>query len=127
MTDAKIGLRHGELTSKVIGCAFKVHATLGPGFPENVYQRALCQELLKARIPFEPEKGYDVWYEGALCGQFRVDLLVDGKVILELKALDGLCDEHMAQALTYLKASGLDLALLLNFGRKSLEVKRVIL
>jgi GxxExxY protein len=121
------GLRHGELAYRLIGCAQKVHRQLGPGFPETVYQRALCHEMAKAKIPFESEKLIEVFYDGVICGQFRLDALVDGKVIVELKALDGLNDQHLAQAISYLKAAGLGLGLLVNFGQKSLEVKRVVL
>jgi len=121
------GLRHEQLTYRVIGCAQKVHRALGPGFPETVYQRALCHEMATAKIPFDSEKLIEVFYDGAICGQFRLDALVDGQVIVELKALDALNDEHLAQAISYLKAAGLGLALLVNFGQKSLQVKRVVL
>ena len=118
---------HKQLSFDLVGLAQKVHRVLGPGFPEAVYRRALCYEIAKAQIPFENEKKVEVWYEDHLCGEFRLDLVVDGKVILELKALDALCDAHVSQVLTYLKATGLNLAILMNFGNKSFETKRVIL
>ncbi|HOF17646.1 MAG TPA: GxxExxY protein [Phycisphaerae bacterium] len=118
---------HRKLSFDVIGCAQRVHSALGPGFPESVYQKAMGYELAKAGIPFESEKGLQVWYEKCLCGDFRVDLLVDGKIVLELKALDRLTDDHLAQALSYLKASGLQLAILMNFGCASFESRRVVL
>ncbi len=118
---------HKQLSFDIIGCAQKVHSVLGPGFPESVYHRALCVELVKAKIPFESEKSVEVWYEGHLCGTFRMDIVVDGKVVLELKALNGLADDHLAQALSYLRATGLNLAIVLNFGCKSLNTKRVVL
>ena len=121
------GLVHEDLTYRIIGCAQTVHRVLGPGFPENVYRRALCHEMVKAKIPFESEKAVEVFYDGVLCGQFRLDAVVDGKVVVELKALDALNDQHLAQAMSYLKATGLKVALLANFGRKNLEVKRVVL
>ncbi len=120
-------IRHKDLSYRIVGCAQKVHRNLGPGFPEAVYQRALCHELAKAKIPFQCEKPVEVFYDGVLCGQFRIDILADEKVILELKAIDALNGEHIAQALSYLKATGLDLAILLNFGRKSLETKRLVI
>jgi len=111
----------------VIGCAQKVHRVLGPGFPEGVYHKALCHELIKAKIPFESEKVVEVFYDGFLCGEFRMDIVVEEKIVLELKAVDRLTDEHIAQALSYLKATGIKLAILMNFGRKSLESQRVVL
>ena len=104
-----------------------MHRALGPGFPEAVYQRALWVELTRARIPLESEKAVEVWYEGHICGEFRMDIVVDEKIVLELKALDELSDPHTAQALSYLKATRLHLALLLNLGAKSLAVRRVVL
>jgi GxxExxY protein len=118
---------HAALTGRVIGAAQKVHGVLGPGFPEGVHHRALCRELELERIPFESEKAYEVAYEQTVCGQFRVDVVVEGIVAVELKALSALTNDHLAQALSYLKAAHLRVALLLNFGRKSLEVKRVSL
>jgi len=118
---------HKELSFEVVGCAQKVHRTLGPGFPENVYQKAMCYELMNAGIPFESEKPVEVFYDGKLCGQFRADIVTDSKIILELKALDALCDSHVAQAITYLRATGLKLAILMNFGMPSLDTRRVVL
>jgi len=116
-----------ELSYKVIGCAQAVHRVLGPGFPESVYHKALCYELVSTGLPFESEKAADVFYDGKLCGEFRMDILVDGCLVLELKALTALNGEHMAQVLSYLKATGLRTGLLMNFGTKSLDVKRVSL
>jgi len=83
--------------------------------------------MAKARIPFVSEKGVEVSYDGVVCGEFRMDLVVADKLVLELKALERLADVHLSQALSYLKATGLKLAILLNFGQKSLETKRVVL
>jgi GxxExxY protein len=118
---------HRKLSFDLVGLAQRVHGVLGPGFPESVYQRALIQELLKARIAFESEKPVQVFYEGALCGEFRCDIVVAEAVVLELKALDRLTDDHLAQALSYLKATGLHLAILLSFGTRSLQTQRVVL
>lgn len=120
-------MRDEELSYKVIGCAQAVHRALGPGFPENVYHKALCYELLSAGLAFESEKAAEVFYDGKLCGEFRMDVLVDGRLVLELKALIALNGEHMAQVLSYLKATGLRTGVLMNFGTKSLDVKRVSL
>ena len=120
-------LLHKELSYRIVGCAQRVHRELGPGFPEAVYHKALAHELVQAKIPFDIEKDIEVPYQGVICGQFRLDLLVDNCIVLELKALSALSDDHLAQAISYLKATGLRLAILINFGRKSLETRRVVL
>ena len=121
------GVVHRELSYRIVGCAQTVHRALGPGFPEGVYHRALCHELVRAGIPFETEKIVEVFYQRVLCGQFKPDLLVEEKVIVELKALQELNGDHLAQAIAYLKATNLNLAILINFGRSSLQTKRVVL
>ena len=118
---------HRDLSYRVVGCALRVHSALGPGFPESVYAKAMHHELAKAALPFETEKLAQVSYDGVLCGEFRVDIVVDEKIVLELKALAALNDEHLAQAISYVKATGLELAILVNFGAKSLETRRVVL
>ena len=127
MDEIKGDFLHEDITYAVIGCAQKVHGSLGPGFPESVYERALSQELMLRRIPFETQRPYEVWYGGACCGQFRLDLLVEGKVVVELKAVGNLIGDHLAQTLSYLKVTGLRVGLLLNFGKKSLQTQRVVL
>ncbi|MBL7133511.1 MAG: GxxExxY protein [Phycisphaerae bacterium] len=122
-----IEIVHKELSFDVVGCAQRVHSALGPGFPEGVYHKALCHELMKCKIPFESEARAEVFYDSVLCGEFRTDIIVDGKIVLELKALDNLTDAHVSQAISYLKATGLNLAILLNFGTERLETKRVVL
>lgn len=117
---------HKELSYAVVGCAQRVHAELGPGFPESVYQRALSHELAKAGIPFQSQARFEVSYDRVLCGEFRVDFHVDEKIILEIKAAEAVCREHEAQVLAYLKATGAELAILLNFGEPSLRVKRFV-
>ncbi len=124
MTEERV--LHRKLSFDVVGCAQRVHRALGPGFPEVVYRRALCYELMDRGIPFESEKPLQVFYNDKLAGEFRVDLLVDGLIILELKALSGLTNDHVAQTLSYLKASGLRLAILMNFGSTSLQTQRVV-
>ncbi|MBN1554479.1 MAG: GxxExxY protein [Phycisphaerae bacterium] len=115
-----------ELSYRVIGCAQRVHSVLGPGFPEQVYHRALCLELVKEKIPFSSEVEMDVAYEGVTCGQFRADIVVDEKIILELKAIEIMVAKHAAQMLAYLKASGLSLGILMNFADTRLQTKRIV-
>lgn len=114
-----------QLTYSIIGAAQKVHRALGPGFGEAVYHVALARELRLREIPFESEKPFKVHYEGALCGMYKPDMVVCESIIVELKAVSELAKEHRAQAVSYLKASGLKTALLLNFGGTSLEVRRL--
>lgn len=122
-----IGLLHEELSYRIIGCAQKVHRTLGPGFPESVYQRALSREFANSQIPFQAQQPFEVSYEGLPCGQFRVDFIVDERIIVELKSVESLCKQHEAQVLAYLKATSCRIGLLLNFGDVSLKQKRLVL
>ncbi|MCY2931890.1 MAG: GxxExxY protein, partial [Planctomycetota bacterium] len=110
------------LTYGVIGAAQKVHTTLGPGFVEATYQRALSLELVARKIPFDTEREFEVFYNGVLCGTYRADMVIGGTLIVELKAVTDLAQEHFAQTISYLRASGLQLALLVNFGARSLPV-----
>ena len=113
-----------ELSGRVIGAAMKVHSTLGPGFAEAVYQNALALEMAMDDVPFEREEKLEVRYRGEVVGTYRVDLLVGGVLILELKAVQATLPEHEVQVVNYLAATGLEQALLLNFGTKSLQVKK---
>ena len=115
-----------ELSGMVIGAAMEVHRLLGPGFLESVYEHALAVELTGLQIPFERQAPIRVMYKQAQVGEYRADFLVDGKIILEIKATTALIPEYHAQVLHYLTATGLRLALLLNFGTKSLQFKRII-
>jgi GxxExxY protein len=117
---------HEELTEQVIGCSFKVHKELGAGFLEKVYQNALAVELRELGINFEQEYPLSVHYRGYLVGEYIPDFIIDGKVIVELKAVSSLSDPHEVQLVNYLKATGLRVGLLINFG-KSVAVKRRIL
>jgi GxxExxY protein len=114
-----------QLTFKIIGCAMKVHSTLGNGFQEVIYQRALALEMRKADLVFDRELEMTIFYDGEDIGTRRVDFLVEGEVLVELKALIKLEDVHLAQGLNYLVAYKLDKGLLINFGAKSIEVKRL--
>ena len=113
-----------ELSGRVIGAAMRVHSALGPGFVEAVYQNALALEMALEGIPFEREAKLEVRYRGELVGQYRADLLVAGSLILELKAVQAILPEHEVQVVNYLAATGLEQALLLNFGTRSLQIKK---
>jgi GxxExxY protein len=114
-----------ELTYKIIGCAMKVHSTLGNGFQEVIYQRCLAIELEKSGIGFNREIEQTIFYEGIDVGTRRADFIVENKIIIELKALINLEDVHLAQAKNYLVAYNFDIGLLINFGATSLEYKRI--
>ena len=118
-------MKHEELTHKIIGCAMKVHSTLGNGFQELIYQRALAIEMNKQRLEFQREMEMPIFYEGIDIGTRRVDFFVEGNIMVELKALIKLEDVHLAQAMNYCQAYHLPVGLLINFGAKSLEFKRV--
>ena len=113
-----------DLAGQVIGLAMKVHRTLGPGFLESVYQKALLYELVKAGHRVESDKPIQVRYEGVIVGDFKADLIVNDELIVELKAVSCLVVEHEVQLVNYLTATGKDLGLLVNFGGRSLEFKK---
>ena len=115
-----------ELTGKIIGCAMEVHRILGNGFQEVIYQRALAIEMANQGLAFSREHEMDILYKGEHIGQRRVDFFVEEKIMLELKAVVQLEDVHLAQAINYLEAYGLDIGLLINFGNISLQFKRVM-
>lgn len=117
---------HSDLTGKILKAAFKVHNELGPGFVEKIYQRALEIELGKNKIKYVREKALKLSYEGINIGSDKVDFEVEGKVLVELKAVSSLSDIHVAQIISYLKASKLKVGLLLNFAQVRLQYKRVI-
>ena len=116
---------HKELTGKIIGCAMTVHKALGNGFQEVIYQRALAMEMGFQGLRFEREKDMDIFYRERRIGHRRVDFFVEKKIMVELKALIEIKDVHLAQAINYLEAYSLKIGLLINFGAKSLQVKRV--
>ncbi len=118
--------RINELSNRVIGCALAVAGTLGSGFVEKVYENALAHELRKTGIAVAQQHGIAVTYEGIIVGEYTTDLLVEDALHIELKAVKGLDNIHFAQCLNYLKATGLRLCLLLNFGKPRLEIKRVV-
>ena len=115
-----------ELSYAVVGAAMEVHRTLGPGFLEAVYEEALAHELTLLGIPFEQQPRLPVQYKGQPVGEYVADLIVDGQIILELKAVSRITPGHEAQAHNYLAATGLRLAIILNFGAVSLQQKRIV-
>lgn len=119
-------LLYKEESYQIIGAAMEVHRELGCGFVEPVYQEALEKEFILRKIPYEREKELTVNYKGALLTKtFRADFICYDKIILELKAVKEFSDEHYAQIFNYLRASRMDLGLLINFGTASIEFQRV--
>lgn len=122
-------LKHGEITEKILKCAFDVHSFLGNGFQEVIYQRALTLEMYSLNLEFAREIEIPIYYKHyeKEIGTRRADFLVEGKVLIETKAQIQLEDVHLAQILNYLKAYKIEVGLLINFGSKSLTFKRVVL
>jgi GxxExxY protein len=118
--------KHSELTGKIIGCAMKVHSALGNGFQEVIYQRALEIEMNDSGLFFSREHEMPVYYKQQQIGTRRVDFLVEEVVSVELKAVASLDEVHLAQAINYLEAFNLEIGLLINFGSKSLQYKRIV-
>ncbi len=120
-------LLHNELTRSVIGASMEVHSNLGPGFLESVYEAAMAIELDLLKIPYEQQKAIPVFYKGVKTKDFFCDFLVGQKVLVELKAIKALTNVEEAQVLNYMKATGLKVGLLINFGESSLKHKRLVL
>jgi GxxExxY protein len=114
------------VSQRVIRCAIDVSNTLGAGFLEKVYENALCVELRKEGLKFQSQKPIVVNYKGFQIGEYIADIIVEDKLLLELKALAALCSSHDAQVMNYLKATNLSVGLLLNFGRPKLGIKRIV-
>jgi GxxExxY protein len=119
-------LTNHELTEKIIACVYTVSNTLGVGFLEKVYENALAHELRKAGLLVEQQAPVQVIYDGVIVGDYYGDLLVEKRIILELKVVEKLTDIHMAQCLNYLKATNLNLCLLINFYHPRAFVKRIV-
>lgn len=118
--------KHSELTGKIIGCAMEVHKHLGNGFQEVIYQRALTIEMQTQGLTFSREHEMDIHYKGFHIGKRRVDFFVENKIMVEIKAVVQLEDVHLAQAINYIEVYGLEIGLLINFGNRSLQFKRVM-
>ena len=114
------------LTERILNCAFRVSNELGMGFLEKVYENALAHELGKAGLEVHQQCGIEVHYDGIVVGSYAADLLVEGRILVELKACASLQDVHVAQCLNYLKATSLPTCLLLNFGRPRIEIRRLM-
>jgi GxxExxY protein len=115
-----------ELTAKIIGCAMEVHKFLGCGFQEVIYQRALAIEMRYQGVPFSREHDMQIYYRERTIGTRRVDFFVADKIMVELKAVSQIESVHLTQALNYVEVYGLQVGLLLNFGARSLQVRRVM-
>ena len=120
----KPNFKYHELTEGIIGCALKVHNTLGNGFQEVIYQRALKIEMARTGLKFERKRDMPVYYENINIGTRRVDFLVEDKICVELKAITNLDPVHFVQAINYLEAFNLEVGLLINFGEGSLKFRR---
>lgn len=116
---------HKEITSKIISCFYKVYNTLGYGFLEKVYENSLMHELQKSGLYVEKQKPINVYYDEKLVGEYFADLIVNNQVIIELKAAESLIEEHELQLINYLKATEIEVGLLLNFGKRP-EIRRKI-
>lgn len=114
------------MSNKVIKAAFTVSNSLGVGFLEKVYENSLAHELRKAGFLVDQQKAIQIAYDGAIVGDYIADILVEGKLLIEVKAVKALDEIHMAQCMNYLKATGMRLCMLLNFGKPRLEIKRIV-
>ncbi len=117
--------KHSDITAKIIGCAMKVHSTLGNGFQEVIYQRALAIEMRKAGLGFQREMEMPIFYDEEQIGTRRVDFFVEDKIMVELKAIAELTKTNLNQALNYLEAYSMEIGLLINFGEPSLKFHRL--
>jgi GxxExxY protein len=118
---------HGYLTEKVLAAVFEVSNTLGAGFLEKVYERALLKELNVRGISAKAQASFPVMYKGYSVGDYFADILVEDVLVIELKCVERLANEHLAQCLNYLRASGMSICLLINFQKPKVEWKRIIL
>lgn len=127
MTTNEKGIIHKDLAYRVVGLAMEVHSGLGHGFLEKVYENALMVLFRREGIPAKQQAPISVSFEGQVVGDYFADILVEDKIIVELKSVEKIIDVHKAQALNYLKATGVRLAILLNFGKERLEYERLVL
>ena len=120
-------INEAELTQKIIGCAYTVSNSLGSGFLEKIYENALAIELRKNKLSYQQQSPVKVRYDGIIVGEYVSDLVVESKVLIVLKACKAIDDTHVAQCLNYLKATSLQLGLIINFGRSKIEIRRLVL
>ena len=116
-----------ELSYQIIGIAMEIHKELGYGFLEKVYENAFTVLLNSQNIKFEQQKSIEIYFRKAMIGHYIADLVIDNKIILELKAVTQIVDVHKAQLANYLKATGIRLGIIINFGKEALEFERVVL
>ncbi|MCZ2126878.1 MAG: GxxExxY protein [Anaerolineales bacterium] len=114
-----------EITERVIGCAYKVSNALGSGFVEKVYENALIHELRKDGLKFDRQHFVKVHYDGVVVGEFYLDILVEDLIVVELKAVSAITNEHLAQGLNYLRATELPACLVINFGQPKIQIRRL--
>jgi GxxExxY protein len=119
-------MEESTLTNRILACAVKVHKALGIGFLEKVYENALVHELKKAGLSAEQQKPIPVFYDGICVGDYVADIVVENTVLLELKAVSGFAPEHTACCINYLRATSLPVCLLLNFGKTTIQIKRIV-
>lgn len=119
-------MEHKELTEKIIACVYRVYNKMGAGFLESVYEKCLMIELRKSRLLVESQKAIQVFYDNELVGEFIADIVVNDRVILELKAIKQLSKAHEVQLVNYLVATGKPVGLLINFGETKAEIKRKV-
>lgn len=120
-------MESAELTEKIIGCSYRVYNTLGSGFLESVYEKSLILEAEKSGLTVESQKAVNVYYDEQIVGSFIIDLFVNGKVVVELKAVKSLSVAHEVQLVNYLAATKIPVGLLINFSESKVEVKRKVL
>jgi GxxExxY protein len=118
---------HSDITQKIIGCAIDVHKNLGPGFKESAYENALLVELGNRAVQYERQEPVTIIYKGRKVGRYRMDLVVEGKIVVELKAVKSINNEDRRRLLSYLKATGKKVGLLINFAKPTIEVNRLVL
>jgi GxxExxY protein len=126
MTRIDAPIIYKELSYVIIEACMEVHKVLGPGYTEKIYEEALIREFKKRNLAFERQKLIEIPYKGEKIGEYRLDIVVDSKIILELKAVSDINSTFEAQLFSYLKATGFKLGILLNFGKKKLEFKRIV-
>jgi GxxExxY protein len=122
-----MSLIYKEMSYKIVGCAMEVHNELGYGFLEKVYENDLMFELKNKNIEAKNQIPIKVNYKGNIVGDYIADILIEDKVIIELKSVENIIDSHISQTINYLKATGLKLAIIINFGKQKLEYERIVL
>lgn len=126
MATNKPNIIYQDLSYQIMGAIFEVHKELGPGFLESVYEKALLLELTSRGMKVDVEKVFDLTYKGKKIGTHRLDLIIEDKIVVELKTVERFAPPHTAQLLSYLKASGHRLGILVNFSRAKVESRRVV-